>query len=258
MLRSPPRPWPTRSARSRSSWASTRATPRWWPSAAPGPLFAHAARRRAGSRTTVVPPAAGTFSAWGLLGADEVREAAQTYLAAVDAAATARAGELVASAARGHRGARRCRRRARGVRRPAPPRPGARAHARGAAARRPSPTRWPTASAAPTRRPTCTRSTTRSSSWRCAPASGAAPPWRGCRRPPPARPAGPHQQTDAYSFTRARRLPFALVERATLGVGATLAGPAVIGEPTTTTYLDAGYAARVDASGCLVLEPEAP
>jgi len=51
-------------------------------------------------------------------------------------------------------------------------------------------------------------------------------------------------------------VPFAFVERSGLAAGEMLAGPAIVVEATATTYLDAGYAARVDASGCLLIERE--
>ena len=58
---------------------------------------------------------------------------------------------------------------------------------------------------------------------------------------------------EAHSFRRGELLPFALVERSALTSGELLAGPAILLEETATTYLDAGYTARVDSSGCLVI-----
>ena len=58
----------------------------------------------------------------------------------------------------------------------------------------------------------------------------------------------------AFSFTRATRTPFRLLDRADIAVGSEIAGPALIVEPTATTYLDAGFAARLDKSGCLFAE----
>ena len=59
---------------------------------------------------------------------------------------------------------------------------------------------------------------------------------------------------DAHSFGRGESVPFAVVERAALAAGDELAGPAIVLEETATTYLDAGYTARVDPSGCLVID----
>ncbi len=58
---------------------------------------------------------------------------------------------------------------------------------------------------------------------------------------------------EAYSFTAERKMPFALVDRAALSVGDTVEGPAIIGEETATTYLDAGFRATVHKSGCLFI-----
>ncbi len=56
-----------------------------------------------------------------------------------------------------------------------------------------------------------------------------------------------------YSFTTSQWLPFAIVDRTALVVGATVDGPAIIHEATATTYLDTGFWARVDGSGCLFI-----
>jgi len=67
---------------------------------------------------------------------------------------------------------------------------------------------------------------------------------------------GPPRSFESFSFARGERLPFALLDRAALESGTTLPGPAIIVEETATTYLDAGYSARVHASGCLLVERE--
>jgi len=46
------------------------------------------------------------------------------------------------------------------------------------------------------------------------------------------------------------------VPREQLPLGATLSGPAVIVEATSTTYLDAGFAAAAHASGALIITRE--
>ena len=61
-------------------------------------------------------------------------------------------------------------------------------------------------------------------------------------------------EVEAYSFTEDKQQPFRIVARGSLGVGDTLEGPAIITEETATTYLDAGFEARLDASGCLFLK----
>ena len=55
---------------------------------------------------------------------------------------------------------------------------------------------------------------------------------------------------EAWSFTRGERLPFALVDRASIGVDG-LAGPAIVLEETATTYLDAEFHGRLGAGGIL-------
>jgi N-methylhydantoinase A len=64
------------------------------------------------------------------------------------------------------------------------------------------------------------------------------------------RPVG---SVDAHSFTRGERLPFAVLDRAFLPLGSTVEGPAIVLEETATTYLDVGFAARVHESGSLVI-----
>ena len=61
-------------------------------------------------------------------------------------------------------------------------------------------------------------------------------------------------EVEAYSFTEDRRQPFKIVARGSLAVGDTVEGPAIVTEETATTYLDAGFEARLDASGCLFLK----
>jgi N-methylhydantoinase A len=54
---------------------------------------------------------------------------------------------------------------------------------------------------------------------------------------------------DAYSFTQDAWMPFRVLQRS--NVVGTLAGPAILLEETATTYLDAGFEARVHESGSL-------
>jgi N-methylhydantoinase A len=59
--------------------------------------------------------------------------------------------------------------------------------------------------------------------------------------------------TEAYSFARGETVRLALVERASLGAGSRLEGPAIVVEETATTYVDAGFSVQVDSTGTLVL-----
>ena len=57
-----------------------------------------------------------------------------------------------------------------------------------------------------------------------------------------------------YSFTQRDWLDFDVVDRQSLSAGGELAGPAIVLENTATTYVDADFSLTVDASGCLFLE----
>jgi N-methylhydantoinase A len=61
------------------------------------------------------------------------------------------------------------------------------------------------------------------------------------------------QAVEAWSFSRGERATFPVRSRASLAPGDTLAGPAILTEPTTTTYLDAGHTATVHPTGALVI-----
>lgn len=77
---------------------------------------------------------------------------------------------------------------------------------------------------------------------------------------PPAPSGGPSTSgkvVDAYSFVASERTPFAIVARSELGWGASFSGPAIIVEPTSTTYLDAGFSASAHETGALIIEREA-
>jgi N-methylhydantoinase A len=78
-------------------------------------------------------------------------------------------------------------------------------------------------------------------------------PRRTDGRPPAMRDGRPPRSIASFSFTRAEQLPFALVDRHGLSVGERLDGPAIVVEETATTYLDAGYTAEIHPSGCLVI-----
>jgi N-methylhydantoinase A len=70
---------------------------------------------------------------------------------------------------------------------------------------------------------------------------------------PDAAPDGDPPTIDAWSFVREERCAFPIQARSTLAPGDRLAGPAILTEPTTTTYLDAGHVATVHDSGALVI-----
>jgi N-methylhydantoinase A len=58
--------------------------------------------------------------------------------------------------------------------------------------------------------------------------------------------------SDTYSFRTGSRLPFDVVARSALTEVA-LAGPLIVSEETTTTYVDVGFEASVDPTGTMIL-----
>jgi N-methylhydantoinase A len=63
----------------------------------------------------------------------------------------------------------------------------------------------------------------------------------------------PESTIDAYSFTKGEWIGFRIVERSQLEQGSVLAGPVIILEETATTFLDAEFEARVHESGSLFI-----
>jgi N-methylhydantoinase A len=57
----------------------------------------------------------------------------------------------------------------------------------------------------------------------------------------------------AYSFAAGQWLDYSVIDRADLAPGARFAGPAIVLEPTTTTYVDIGFQGRVHERGALIL-----
>jgi N-methylhydantoinase A len=68
--------------------------------------------------------------------------------------------------------------------------------------------------------------------------------------PPDGRPEAP--PLDAYSFAQGRRAAFRVLARAS--VAGALPGPAIVTEGTSTTYLDAGWSLRIGEIGEMILE----
>jgi N-methylhydantoinase A len=65
--------------------------------------------------------------------------------------------------------------------------------------------------------------------------------------------AGGIERARAYSFAAEDWLEFAVIDRAELATGASFAGPTIVLESTTTTYVDVGFEGRVHAGGTLLL-----
>lgn len=58
----------------------------------------------------------------------------------------------------------------------------------------------------------------------------------------------------AYSFFEKKFRPFQVVERETLEPERVYAGPMIVAEPTATTYVDSNFSLTVDAGGSMLLE----
>jgi N-methylhydantoinase A len=63
--------------------------------------------------------------------------------------------------------------------------------------------------------------------------------------------------TTAWSFAAQEHLTFAVVERDAVSADAWTQGPAIVVEPTATTYIDTDVRFRTAASGALILERQA-
>lgn len=64
----------------------------------------------------------------------------------------------------------------------------------------------------------------------------------------------PVRSAEFFSFAENRRCTFRQVHRGELPVGERFYGPAIVFEPTTTTYVDSDFEYGVDANGCLIVE----
>lgn len=62
---------------------------------------------------------------------------------------------------------------------------------------------------------------------------------------------GEEKQFEAYSFARGRKEKFTLIDREAIPIGQLLPGPFIVREATATTYVDTNSTIRADASGCL-------
>lgn len=65
---------------------------------------------------------------------------------------------------------------------------------------------------------------------------------------------GTARQGQYFSFAADRRMTFRTVQRGDLDVGERYPGPAIVYEATTTTYVDSDFSYGVDANGCLSLQ----
>jgi N-methylhydantoinase A len=61
------------------------------------------------------------------------------------------------------------------------------------------------------------------------------------------------QQAPVWCFARRTPVQADVVSRGELSVRGALSGPLLVVEPTTTTYVAAGFVAETDDEGCIVL-----
>ncbi|WP_028223017.1 hydantoinase/oxoprolinase family protein [Paraburkholderia oxyphila] len=230
-----------------------------------GPLMSTLLAREMDMRTVLIPPHAGNFSAWGMLGADIVREAARTRVTPLSEAGVnevnALLGELFAELER---------------RSPAIDVPSRERHVM--LDMRYTGQEHCLAVAMPNRHGSIAagcdaiRASFVEEYKRTFGVVMEAPVEvvsvrAGIRAPLPDRLAvqRPAQQSaaddglrlDAFSFALGKRVPFRVIERCAIGPRDRLAGPLIVLEPTTTTYVDAGFECSLHESGCLQLEYDA-
>jgi N-methylhydantoinase A len=80
---------------------------------------------------------------------------------------------------------------------------------------------------------------------------------RRAEKPPPVSENGrapAASSLEAYSFTLGEHAEFAVFERGSLEAGSRLAGPAIVLEPTATTYVDAQFSLEVNQTGTLFID----
>ncbi len=226
-----------------------------------GPLFATLLARELEIREIVVPPHAGNFSAWGLLGADLTQSAARTRIMRLTDGTVTEANAILAElfaaveARSGDRGDR-----------------GGLVREIGLDMRYVGQEHTLTVEAPGDGRIDATAGGIREAfssdyertfghvmdeeieivSLRAT--IRTALPRRAAESPgdPPAAAAPSAGTLAAWSFTRGERLPFAILDRAAIDADG-VAGPAIILEPTATTYLDAEFTARRGPGGVLHL-----
>jgi N-methylhydantoinase A len=217
-----------------------------------GPLFAPLLASELGVRRIVVPPNAGIFSAWGLLSSDLTRTASRTRILPLDADGLAAAdqglGELFAGLGEATR---------REVR----------LDLRYVGQEHSLTLTCPSQDGRLDVDPDALRDLFEEAYERtfahlmdekvevvCLRAAAVRPLPRPGEGRPAASDLAPPDSVEAWSFAREERLPFAVVARDSLAEGAGLEGPAIVVEPTATTYLDAGLRATVHAAGSLLIE----
>ncbi len=228
-----------------------------------GGLFATLLAKESEIPRVVIPPFSGNFSAWGLLGADVTQTAAQTMIAPLTDESTGTAEKVLGDLLAELRG-----------------RPGGRSADNGAAPEAALDLRYEGQEYSLTVQVPLAAGTIDADTARVALAfeeqyerifghrmqerieivavRGTLRTAMRERVDPPKPRADGEADTkpiSAYSFAEEDWLEFPLVDRASLPLGATLTGPALIAEETAMTYLDSGFGATVHPSSSLMIEP---
>jgi N-methylhydantoinase A len=224
-----------------------------------GPLFATLLARELAIREIVVPVHAGNFSALGLLMQDVTQSAARTSLATLDDSGLARAGDVLGELLAGLRGRGRA--------------TAADAQAEAALDLRYLGQEYTLTVAVPlagdrlAASPAEVTAAFRRDYERAFGHSMQSPvqilsvrailrsplPRRAARRVAGAAGGAAPRTIEAFSFTSGGRRDFTVLQRDSIAPGATLVGPALLLEATTTTYVDGGFEARVHEDGTLFL-----
>lgn len=225
-----------------------------------GPLMGTLLVRDLGIPTVLIPPHAGNFSAWGMLGADIVREAARTRVMPLSDAAIASAnatldtlfaelrsrGSMGAAQASTHatldlryEGQEHC------LSVAVPCETGA-VMLDAEALRALFLTEYRRAFGVQMEAPVELVSLRAS-------LRAALPDRLGARLPVPTSADAP-SFIEAYSFAAGKRMPFRVIARDAITQAQVLRGPLIVTEPTATSYIDADFSCRLHASGCLQLD----
>ena len=224
-----------------------------------GPLFGTLLASELSIGQVVIPPHAGNFSAWGLLGADDTREASMTFLRRLGEEALEEADKLVDELSASLAGREdsdaelqvtvdvRYHGQEHSLNVPLPDRSSDPQH-RARVLAQAFTERYRSVYLHELRHEL--ELVTLRLSLRSASGLRGWPPHRVSAKPARAEPL------NAYSFSVGSDLEFQAVERSAVEVGDWVSGPAIVLEETTTTYLDAGFAAVVHESGCLVVRSQ--
>jgi N-methylhydantoinase A len=230
-----------------------------------GPLMATLLARELDIRHVVLPPYAGNFSAWGLLGADMVQSAAKTRIMELSEQSLEEATDVLGQLYSELEG--RNERAALDSNRLFEARLDMRYRGQEHKLSIGVPVHDKAIGASPAQiRAAFTEEYERAFGSRMDEAVEIVSTRATIRRPLPRReqamtliengPTSSRGDAEAFSFTLGRRVRFRVIDRECITLTDPVAGPAIITESTATTYLDAGWEAKLDRSGSLFISFE--